>query len=45
MIKVKQLTDGFPMTDEAGLSKINLEPVTLSIFFGGYWLLPVSDLL
>lgn len=32
MIKVKQLTDGFPMTDKAGLFKIKQGLVTLCPF-------------
>lgn len=40
MIKVKQLTDGFSMTDKAGLFKIKLGPVTVCPF---QWLLASSS--
>lgn len=44
MIKVKQLTDGFSMTDKSGLFKIKLGPVPVCLF-SGFWLFPVTELL
>lgn len=43
MIQVKWLTDGFQMTDKAGLFTIKLEPVTL--LSKDYRLLPVTEML
>lgn len=43
--KVKQLTDGFSMTDKAGLMKVKLGRITMSVIFDDYKLLPVTELL